>query len=86
MQLERFQEPQVDVLKTKMVKAKTEAITKYDQQIEELREKQLVGKERLEEFKKSGSESWEDLKEGMEKAFADMKKSLERAISRMKRM
>jgi len=75
----------VDRLKTRIERAKNEAIKNYEQQIEELRKKQLAGKEKLQEFKTSGGESWEDLKEGMEKAFADMKRSFEKALSRMKR-
>jgi outer membrane murein-binding lipoprotein Lpp len=75
----------VDALKTRIERAKNEAVTKYEQQIEELRKKQLIGKEKLEEFKKSGGESWKDLKEGMDKAFEDMKKSFEKALSRMKK-
>jgi hypothetical protein len=75
----------VDALKPRIEKAKIEAMRRYDQHIEELREKQAVGKERLEEFKKAGSESWEDLKEGMDRAFAEMKKSFEKALSRIKK-
>jgi hypothetical protein len=75
----------VDALKPRMEKAKTEAMMRYDQQIEELRKKQLVGKEKLEEFKKAGGESWDDLKKGMDRALADMKEGFERALSRMKR-
>jgi hypothetical protein len=75
----------VDALKTRIERAKNEAMMKYEQQIEELRKKQLVGKEKLEEFKKSGGDPLEDLKEGMDKAFADMKKSFEKTLSRMKK-
>jgi outer membrane murein-binding lipoprotein Lpp len=75
----------VDALKTKMEKAKSQAIMKYDQQIEELRKKQLLGKEKLEEFMKSSGESWEDLKEGMDRAFSDMKRSFEKALAKMKK-
>jgi uncharacterized protein YdcH (DUF465 family) len=83
----RFSEwsAKVDALKPRIEKAKTEAMTKCDQQIEELRKKQLAGKEKLEEFKKAGGESWEELKEGMERAFAEMKKSFERVLSRIKK-
>jgi len=75
----------VDALKTRIERTKNEAIKNYEQQIEELRKKQLAGKEKLQEFKTSGGESWEDLKEGMDKAFADMKKSFEKALSTMER-
>jgi hypothetical protein len=75
----------VDALKKRMEKAKSEAIIKYDRQIEDLRRRQLLGKKKLQEFKRSGGESWEDLKKGMDKALSDMKKSFEKAFSRMKR-
>jgi archaellum component FlaC len=75
---------QVEVLKAKAEKAKTEAKITYLKQIEELRRKEESLRGKLHELKGSGDEAWEDFKGGMEEALSDMKKALKRAASRFK--
>ncbi|OGP59889.1 MAG: hypothetical protein A2162_10040 [Deltaproteobacteria bacterium RBG_13_52_11b] len=77
--------PQIDILKAKAEKSKVEVKIKYLQQIEELRSKQGVLKERLGELKESGDEAWGDVKDGLEDALDEMKKALKRATSRFKK-
>lgn len=74
----------IDLLKAKVEKAKVEAKIKYYEKIEDLRAKQEVLKQKLQDLKGSGDEAWEELKTGVDKALDDLKDVINRAISRFK--
>lgn len=74
----------IDVLKAKADKAKADARLKYKEQIENLRVKQEVALEKLQELKDSGGEAWEEITGGVDKALEDLKKAFSRARSRFK--
>jgi hypothetical protein len=76
---------QIDLLKAKAERSKAEVKIKYLEQIEELRKKQEVVKEKLHELRQSGDEAWEDFKDGLEEALDEMKKALKRGASRFKK-
>ncbi|MDR3579831.1 MAG: hypothetical protein P4L44_07715 [Oryzomonas sp.] len=67
---------------TSLVSAEVKA--ELMKEIEDLRRKKMVVKERLNELEKTGGELWDTLKEGVEKAAAELKHALHKAASRFK--
>lgn len=60
------------------------AKTEFLKDIEELRKKKGLVKEKWNELQKVSSESWETAKEGVELAAKELRSALERVISRFK--
>jgi hypothetical protein len=52
--------------------------------IEELRQKKMAVKEKLNELQKAGGEAWDTLKEGVERAAAELKQAHDKIVSRFK--
>jgi predicted ATP-binding protein involved in virulence len=75
---------QIDLLKAKADKAKTEAKIDYYKTIEALQHKQEEARIKLKELKAAGDEAWEDVKKGAEKAWAEIKTAYNDAASRFK--
>ena len=75
----------IDVLKAKAEKAKVEAKIKYYGEIEDLRTKQKLTKQKLQDLRESGDDAWEELRAGVDKALDDLKDALNRAASRFKK-
>ncbi|QSV44584.1 coiled coil domain-containing protein [Geobacter benzoatilyticus] len=56
----------------------------YAGQIEALKAKQAVARQKIEELQKSGGSAWEDLKAGIELAWSAVSEALDSAKSRFK--
>lgn len=74
----------IDTLENKAAMASSEAKSELLREIDVLRRKKSVVKEKWEELLKSGGEVWETTKEGVEKAASDLKHALDKVISRFK--
>lgn len=74
----------IDTLENKASVASSEAKTELLREIELLRRKKAVVKEKWEDLLKSGGEVWETAKEGVEKAASDLKHALDKVLSRFK--
>ncbi len=68
--------------RTSMVSSETKA--ELMKEIEELRRKKMVVRERWDEVQKTGGEAWDTLKEGVEKAAGELKQALDKVVSRFK--
>jgi hypothetical protein len=75
----------VEMLKLKADKAKIEAKIKYYDQIQEVKTKQQLVRQKFNDLKEAGDDAWEELKSGADKAWEDFKDGLDRAISRFKK-
>jgi hypothetical protein len=74
----------IDSLETRGAKFTSDAKAELLREIEELRKKKGVVKEKWNELQKAGSDSWDTMKEGVEKTSAELKEALDRVISRFK--
>ncbi|HEY4743745.1 MAG TPA: hypothetical protein VIH45_03745 [Desulfuromonadaceae bacterium] len=68
--------------RTSMVSSETKA--DLMREIEALRRKKMVVKEKWSALQKTGDEVWNTLAEGMEKAAAEMKQAIDKVIARFK--
>jgi hypothetical protein len=78
---------QIDLLKAKADKAKTEAkIVYYNfyNTIEDLQRRQKDMRAKLHELKTAGDGAWEDIKTGAEKAYGEVNSAFIDAISKLK--
>jgi uncharacterized protein YdaT len=71
----------IDGLEARTSMASSEAKAELMKEIEELRRKKAVVKEKLQ---KSGGEAWDTAKEGVEKAATELKHAFDKAVSRFK--
>jgi predicted nucleic acid-binding Zn-ribbon protein len=74
----------IDSLEARTSKISSETKADLLKEIEELRKKKVVVKEKWNELQKSSGEAWETMKEKVEKAAADLKQALDNVISRFK--
>ncbi len=74
----------IDLLKAKADKAKASAKVKYDEQIKELRAKQGIFEQRLQEMKGLGGEAWKEVRTGVDQALDDLRDAIKRARSKFK--
>lgn len=72
----------IDTLSAKADKVTADLKTEYGEQIEALKAKQAVAKQKLGELQLSGDCAWEDLKSGIDLALTAMGKAIETARSR----
>lgn len=77
-------EANIEALKKKAEKAKTETKNEYLAQIEALNQKKEAAQKKLAELQAAGDDMWEDLKSVVESAWEDMKKSLKSASNKIK--
>ncbi|MFO7727361.1 MAG: hypothetical protein R6X11_03445 [Desulfonatronovibrio sp.] len=75
----------LDKLAAKADQADGQRKIKYQQQIEELREKRRDFEKKLENLKNASESAWEDMKEGMEKSWQTWKESFSRAKTEFKK-
>ena len=76
---------EIEKVREKAEKLGTESRAKYQEQVRELRAKQDLARQKVQEMRKSGGEAWEDLREGAESAMNDLKKAVERTVSKWKK-
>jgi len=74
----------IDMLETRASKVSAEAKTDLMKEIEGLRSKKLVFKQKWQELQKAGGEAWDTAKEGVEKSAAELKQALDKVVSRFK--
>lgn len=75
---------QINKLSAMAGKAAADAKINYYKQIEVLKEKQKLVKNKLEEIKKSSANAWTDIKTGIDKSAQEFKKAITDAVSRFK--
>ena len=74
----------IETLEVRGAKFTAETKTDLMREIEELRHKKGIVKDKWNELQKSGGDSWDTMKEGVEKVAADFKSAMERVLSRFK--
>ena len=74
----------IETLEVRGAKFTAETKTDLMREIEELRLKKGIVKDKWNELQKAGGDSWDTMKEGVEKGAADLKSALERVLSRFK--
>ena len=75
---------EIDALAARAAEAKAGARSEYMEQIEALKAKQAVAREKIEELQQSGESAWEDLKSGVELAWTALGEAIDSARSRFK--
>lgn len=68
--------------RTSLVSAETKA--ELMREIEELRRKKMVVKQKWDEVQKAGGETWDTLREGVEKAAGELRQALDKVFSRFR--
>jgi hypothetical protein len=76
---------QIGLLKAKAEKAKAEAKIKYNQQLEDLRQKRETVESRLEQLKMTGGEAWRELKTGVDEAMKNLENAVTDATAQFRR-
>jgi len=74
----------IDTLEGKASTLTSEAKTTLKKEIEDLRSKKLVVKEKWNELQKTGEDTWDKMKDGVEKSTDDLKRALEKVVARFK--
>ncbi|MDO9263734.1 MAG: hypothetical protein Q7U02_07195 [Desulfosalsimonadaceae bacterium] len=75
---------QIDELMQAAKKAQVDASVKFENYIDDLRERLEDMRLKMEDVKKSGDSGWHDLRTGMEKAWKDLAAAFDKARSRFK--
>ena len=74
----------IDTLETRTSMVSSEVKSELLRDVEILRGKKAVVKEKWIELQKSGGEAWETTREGVEKAAGELKHALDKVVSRFK--
>ena len=72
-------EAEIDKLRDRGLALKDEARTQWDQTLAELKAKQHVAREKLDELGKSTGEAWEHLEKGVQSAWEDLREAVREA-------
>lgn len=75
---------EIDLLKARAKKAKTEAQIELLKQVDELRNKKDAIHKKLDELKNAQGKAWNDLNEGLENALSELRSALGAAKNRFK--
>lgn len=75
---------EIDTLTAKADKVTADAQNEYNEQIESLKAKQVVARQKIEELQQAGESAWGDLKLGVELAWTAMGESIDSARSRFR--
>jgi len=70
----------IDMLESKASTLSSEAKTTLKKEIEELRSKKSVVKEKWNELQNTGEDTWDKMKDGVEKSADELKKTLEKVF------
>jgi len=76
---------EIEKIRGKADRLGTESRAKYQEQVRDLRDKQELARQKLQEVKKAGGEAWEDLLAGADSAMNDLKKSVEKTVAKWKK-
>jgi len=74
----------IDKLSARAGEVKSELRHEYAEQLEALKAKQAVARQKFEELQKCGESAWEDLKAGMELAWNAVSEAIDSAKSRFR--
>ena len=74
----------IGMLENKVSTLSSEAKTTLNKEIEELRSKKSIVKEKWNELQKTGEDTWDKMKDGVEKSADELKKTLEKVVARFK--
>lgn len=74
----------IDKLTARASEVREDLKQDYAGQLEALKAKQAVARQRIEELQKSGGSAWEDLKTGIELAWSAVSEAIDSAKSRFK--
>lgn len=75
---------EIDLLTAKAGKISAEVKNEYGEQIESLKARQVVARQKLEELQHAGEGAWADMKSGVELAWTAMGEAIDSARSRFK--
>jgi len=75
---------EIDTLSAKAGKVTADVRHEYGEQIEALKGKQAVARQKIEELQHSGEHAWKDLKSGIDLAWTAMGEAIDSARSRFK--
>ena len=75
-------EAKLDVLGAKARSATADARVSYENELESLKSKRLVARQKLDELDQRGEDAWEDRKDGVEDAWDEMGKAIDKLASR----
>lgn len=76
---------EIDALSAKAGGVTADVMKEYHEQIETLKAKQVVSRQKMEELHNAGGNAWEDLKSGIDLAWNAMNEALDSARSRFKK-
>lgn len=76
---------EIEKIRGKADRLGTESREKYQEQVRELRTKQELARQKVQEMKKAGEEAWEELRAGAESAMSDLKKAVDKTVSKWKK-
>jgi len=74
----------IDQLESKVASVSSDAKDELAKEIEDLRRRKAVVKEKWNELQKTGGETWDKMKDGVEKASGELKEKLDKVLSRFK--
>lgn len=72
----------IQELQMRADKAKAEAKTEYQRELQQLRQKRAEAQNTLSQLQQASDEAWEELKGGAEKSWRDLKSAFEKAKSK----
>lgn len=75
---------EINLLTAKAARITTDVKTEYSEQIELLKARQVVARQKLEELQHAGEGAWSDMKSGAELAWTAMVEAIDSARSRFK--
>ncbi|MDD5287307.1 MAG: hypothetical protein PHD54_15760 [Desulfuromonadaceae bacterium] len=75
---------EINMLTVKADKVKAELRNDYNEQIESLKAKQTVARQKIEQLQEAGESAWDDLTSGVEKAWTALGEAMDSARSRFK--
>ena len=75
---------EIDTLSAKAGEVTADVKKEYNQQIESLKAKQAVARQKIEEIQHAGESAWVDLKSGIELAWTAIGEAVDSAKSRFK--
>lgn len=79
-------EDEISTLRDKAGKLEANARKSYQEQLEVLRRRQNVARDRVRELSEAGADSWGKLKAGVEASVDDLKKAVENAIEKLRKI
>ncbi len=75
---------EISTLTAKAGKVKVEVKNEYNEQIESLKAKQAVARQKIEKLRQAGESAWEELKSDVEKAWTALGEAIDSVRSRFK--